>query len=78
MSTGTKGQQVIDTVRDAHHFMHEGFGTFYVVALVLAGIYALLWLAKQRRDLKRRRAAKRRPAPRARKATGDTNRKKAA
>lgn len=62
MSPGTYGQQALDTIRDAHHFLHAGFGDFYTLALVLSAVYAGLWLAKQARNGKRKRAAKKRAA----------------
>lgn len=50
LDTGTYGQQAIDLVRDVHAWLHEGFGTFYLVALALTAIWCLLWLTQQIRD----------------------------
>lgn len=65
MSTGTYGQQVIDTVRSAHYFMHEGFGDFYLVALALSALLGLLWFAKQVRSYRQVRARRGAAAARA-------------
>jgi heme exporter protein D len=47
MNTGSYGQQIIDTVREVHHFLEDGFGTFYYVALGVVAVMALLWLARE-------------------------------
>lgn len=67
MSTGTYGQQAIDTARDAHAFLLEGFGTFYVAALILTAVWCALWTSKHVKDSRDRRRRRKTAAARAKK-----------
>jgi predicted exporter len=68
MSTGAKGQQIIDTIRDFHHLALEGFGTFYVVALILSAVWCLFWLNGQRQEWKVKSARRKAQTARRRRA----------
>ena len=73
MDTGTYGQQAIDTVKAIHLWLLAGFGTMYVVALLLTAFACLLWIAREaqglrqvraRRKVAAARAKRRKPGPR--------------